>query len=184
MKKVKRKWTRKLNKLKKWGIGTRAVNLTMFIIGWLLVIGLAVLYVRGFGMKTIISNDSMAPTFHEDEILKINQFIYKISSPGRFDTVAVRIGETKSNVYYVLRIVGLPGEKIQIENGRLWIDGEETAYPASQEAIDDAGIAKNVIFLGDDQYFMLCDNYNNSSYDSRSSSIGIIDRDHIEGRVK
>ena len=184
MKKAKRKWRRWLNKLKKLGIGTRAMNLGMFIIGWILVVFLAVAYVRGFGMKTIISNDSMVPTFHEEEILKINQFIYKISSPNRFDTVAVRAGETKSNVYYVLRIVGLPGEKVRIEHGKLFIDNEEIVYPANSEPVSDAGIAGEMIFLGEDEYFMLCDNYNNSSYDSRSSSIGVIDKSQIEGRVK
>ena len=160
------------------------MNLGMFIIGWFLVVGIAVMYVRGFGMKTIISNDSMAPTFEEDEILKINQFIYKITSPKRMDTVAVRVGETKSNVYYVLRIVGLPGEKVQIQNGKIYIDGEEITYPVSEEPIEDAGIAGEIVFLGDDEYFMLCDNYNNSSYDSRSSNIGVIDKSQIEGRVK
>ncbi len=184
MKKVKRKWKRQINKIKKLRIGTHAVNLGMFIIGWFLVVGIAVMYVRGFGMKTILSNDSMAPTFQEDEILKINQFIYKISSPKRMDTVAVRVGETKSNVYYVLRIVGLPGEKFQIQNGKIYIDGEEITYPVGDELIEDAGIAGKIVYLGDDEYFMLCDNYNNSSYDSRSSSIGVIDKSQIEGRVK
>lgn len=184
MKKVKRKWKRQVNKIKKLRIGTHAMNLGMFIIGWFLVVGIAVMYVRGFGMKTIISNDSMAPTFEEDEILKINQFIYKITSPKRMDTAAVRVGETKSNVYYVLRIVGLPGEKVQIQNGKIYIDGEEITYPVSEEPIEDAGIAGEIVFLGDDEYFMLCDNYNNSSYDSRSSNIGVIDKSQIEGRVK
>jgi len=184
VKKVKRKWKRQVNKIKKLRIGTHAMNLGMFIIGWFLVVGIAVMYVRGFGMKTIISNDSMAPTFEEDEILKINQFIYKITSPKRMDTVAVRVGETKSNVYYVLRIVGLPGEKVQIQNGKIYIDGEEITYPVGEEPIEDAGIAGEIVFLGDDEYFMLCDNYNNSSYDSRSSNIGVIDKSQIEGRVK
>ena len=60
--KVKRKWKRSINKVKKLRIGTHAANLGMFIIGWFLVVGIAVMYVRGFGMKTIISNDAMAPT--------------------------------------------------------------------------------------------------------------------------
>lgn len=184
MKKLRRKWKRASKKLKKLGVGTRAVNLGMFIIGWLLVIFIAIMCIRGFGMKTIISDDSMAPTFHEDEILRINKFIYNISSPNRFDTVAVRVGETQSNVYYVLRIVGLPGEKVQIQDGRIFIDNKEIAYPANESLIDDAGIAKDIVLLGDDEYFMLCDNYNNSSYDSRSSNIGIIDEANIEGRVK
>ena len=182
--KVKRKWKRSINKVKKLRIGTHAANLGMFIIGWFLVVGIAVMYVRGFGMKTIISNDAMAPTFEEEEVLKINQFIYKITSPKRMDTVAVKMGETKSNVYYVLRIIGLPGEKVQIQNGKIYVDDKEIAYPVGSEPIEDAGIANDVVVLQDDEYFMLCDNYNNSSYDSRSSSIGVINNSQIEGRVK
>jgi hypothetical protein len=51
-------------------------------------------------------------------------------------------------------------------------------------AIEDAGIGKDIITLDDDEYFMLCDNYNNSSNDSRSSSIGVISKSQIEGRVR
>ena len=182
--KVKRKWKRSVNKIKKFRIGTRAMNLGMFIIGWFLVVGIAVMYVRGFGMRTIISNDSMVPTFQEDEVLKINRFIYKITSPKRMDTVAVRMGETKSNVYYVLRIIGLPGEKVQIQNGKIYVDDKEISYPVGEEPVEDAGIANDIVLLQDDEYFMLCDNYNNSSYDSRSANIGVIDKSQIEGRVK
>ena len=78
----------------------------------------------------------------------------------------------------------LPGEKVQIQNGKIFIDGEEITYPVGTEPIEDAGIAGEIVFLGDDEYFMLCDNYNNSSYDSRSSNIGVIDKSQIEGRVK
>jgi signal peptidase I len=85
MNKAKRKWKRTVGRIKKLRIASRVMNLGMFIIGWFLVVGIAVLYVRGFGMKTIISNDSMEPTFQEDEILKINQFIYKISTPKRME---------------------------------------------------------------------------------------------------
>lgn len=182
--KVKRKWKRSIYKVRKLRIGAHAMNLGMFIIGWFLVVGIAVMYVRGFGMKTIISNDAMAPTFEAEEVLKINQFIYKITSPKRMDTVAVKMGETKSNVYYVLRIIGLPGEKVQIQNGKIYVDDKEITYPVGDEPIEDAGIANDVVLLQDDDYFMLCNNYNNSSYDSRSSSIGVIDKSQIEGRVK
>ena len=116
MKKFNRKFKRFIGRLKKLKIGTRAMNLAMFLIGWFLVIGLSISMVQGFGIKTVVSNDSMIPTFEEEEVLKINKVVYKITSPNRMDTVAVKLGETKSNVHYVLRIVGLPGEKIQIKN--------------------------------------------------------------------
>lgn len=184
MKQVKRKWKRLKGKYKKLKIGTRAMNVGMFIIGWILVVALAIMYVQGFCMKTVVSNDAMVPAFEEDEVVKINQVVYKFTSPNRMDTVAVQIGETKSNIYYVMRIVGLPGEKVQIKNGKIYIDGERTEYPFNEESIQDAGIGRDEIFLDDDEYFMMCDNYNNSRYDSRSSNIGIINKKQIIGRVK
>lgn len=184
MKKYKRKIKRFKGKLKKLNIGTHAANLAMFIIGWFVVVAFAVALVRGFCIKTVVSNDSMSPTFEEEEILNLNQVVYKMMSPNRMDTVAVKIGETKSNLHYVLRIVGLPGEKVQIINGRIYIDGEAIDYPIDNGQIEDAGIAKEEIVLGDNEYFMMCDNYNNSRYDSRSSNIGVIQKSQIEGRVK
>jgi len=184
MKKFKRNYKRFIGRLKKLKIGTRAMNLSMFIIGWFIVIALAIAVVQGFGIKTVVSNDSMIPTFEEEEILKINKVIYKVTSPNRMDTVAVKIGETKSNLHYVLRIVGLPGEKIQIKNGRIYIDDEVVNYAVSGDLINDAGIAHEPILLEEGEYFMMCDNYNNSRNDSRSSNIGIIDKKQIEGRVK
>ena len=100
------------------------------------------------------------------------------------DTVAVKIGETKSNVHYVLRIVGLPGEEVQIKNGRIYINDALIEYAISGDLIDDPGIAHEVIKLDENEYFMMCDNYNNSRNDSRSSNIGIINKTQIEGRVK
>ena len=184
MKKFNRKFKRFIGRLKKLKIGTRAMNLAMFLIGWFLVIGLSISMVQGFGIKTVVSNDSMIPTFEEEEVLKINKVVYKITSPNRMDTVAVKLGETKSNVHYVLRIVGLPGEKIQIKNGRIYIDDEVVEYAISGDLINDPGIAHETIVLEEDEYFMMCDNYNNSRNDSRFSNIGIINKSQIEDRVK
>ena len=184
MKKYRRKFKQFIGRIKKLKIGTRAMNLAMLIIGWFLVVGFAIALVQGFQIKTVVSNDSMIPTFEEEEVLKINKVVYKITSPNRMDTVAVKIGETKSNVHYVLRIVGLPGEEVQIKNGRIYINDTLIEYAISGDLIDDPGIAHEVIKLDENEYFMMCDNYNNSRNDSRSSNIGIINKNQIEGRVK
>lgn len=184
MKKFNRNLKRFIGRLKKLKIGTHAMNLAMFIIGWFLVITISISMVQGFGIKTVVSNDSMIPTFVEEEVLKINKVVYKITSPNRMDTVVVKLGETKSNLHYILRIVGLPGEKIQIKNGRIYIDDEVIEYAITGELINDPGIARETIVLEEDEYFMMCDNYNNSRNDSRSSNIGIIHKNQIEGRVK
>lgn len=60
------------------------------------------------------------------------------------------------------------GKKVQIQNGKIYVDDKEISYPVGEEPIEDAGIANDIVLLQDDEYFMLCDNYNNSSYDSRS----------------
>ena len=184
MKKYRRKFKQFIGRIKKLKIGTRAMNLAMFIIGWFLVMGFAIALVQGFHIKTVVSNDSMMPTFVEEDVLKINKVVYKITSPNRMDTVAVKIGETKSNVHYVLRIVGLPGEQVQIKNGRIYIDDTMLEYAVPGNRIEDPGIAREVIQLDENEYFMMCDNYNNSRNDSRSSNIGVINIDQIEGRVK
>ena len=121
MKKFNRNLKRFIGRLKKLKIGTHAMNLAMFIIGWFLVIAISISMVQGFGIKTVVSNDSMIPTFVEEEVLKINKVIYKITSPNRMDTVVVKLGETKSNLNYIFRIVGLPGEKIQIKDGYVYL---------------------------------------------------------------
>lgn len=184
MKKYRRKLKRFIGKVKKLKIGTKAMNIAMLVIGWFLVIGIAIALVQGFHIKTVVSNDSMSPTFEKEDILKINKVVYKIASPNRMDTVAVNIGETKSSVYYVLRIVGLPGEEIQIKNGRIYVDDALIEYSVPGELIEDPGIAHEVIRLDENEYFMMCDNYNNSRNDSRSSNIGVIQKSQIEGRVK
>lgn len=97
MKKFNRNLKRFIGRLKKLKIGTHAMNLAMFIIGWFLVIAISISMVQGFGIKTVVSNDSMIPTFVEEEVLKINKVIYKITSPNRMDTVVVKLGETKSD---------------------------------------------------------------------------------------
>ena len=165
MKRAKRKFRRKISQFKKLKIGTRAVNLAMFIIGWVIVIALAWLYVVGFRTETIISDNAMSPTYEEEAVIRINRVIYKFSSPRRFDTVALQIGETSSNVYYVRRIVGLPD------------------YPYNEETIENAGAANRDILLDDNEYFVLCDNYNVRMDDSRSANIGVISSSQIIGRV-
>ena len=184
MNKVKRKLKHKIHRFKNLKIGAKAMNLVMFVIGWFIVVLLAWGYVSGFGLKTIVSDNAMSPTFEEEEVVRMNQVLYKLSSPKRFDTVAVKIGETDSKVYYIRRIVGLPGEKVRIENGKIFVDDKEIDYPYNEETIDNAGAAKNVVKLSEDEYFILCDNYNVRMDDSRSANIGVIGKSQIIGKVK
>ncbi len=171
-------------RFKRRQLGPKLKKILIFVFSWIGVVFLAVMIVRTFEMKIVQNGDSMLPTYEDAQILKIDHADYLIHSVKRFDTVAVRSSESQSNVYYVLRVVGLPGERVQIKNGRIYIEGKKTAYPTNDDSIKDAGIASEEIILSEDEYFMMCDNYNSSRNDSRSSSIGIIQKTQIEGSIR
>ena len=89
--------------------------------------------------------------------------------------------DDKNGNYYVKRVIGLPGEKVQIKNGRIYVNGKKTKAFSNQKILS-AGLAADEITLKSKQYFVVGDNYNNSE-DSRSASVGNIKRANIIGKV-
>ena len=79
-------------------------------------------------------------------------------------------------------MVGLPGERIQIIGGYVYIDGELLDEGDTYDKISDPGIAENEVILGSDEYFVLGDN-RNSSEDSRSGNIGPVKKETIAGKA-
>ena len=77
----------------------------------------------------------------------------------------------------------LPGETVQIKNGKVYVDDTELELTFNDAVIENAGVAEKGVTLGDDEYFVLCDDYNNNRDDSRLDSIGIIDSEQILGKV-
>ena len=84
--------------------------------------------------------------------------------------------------FYVKRVVGLPGETIQIREGRVYIDGLLLYEDDSFDEMIDPGIARNELLLAQDEFFVLGDN-RNSSEDSRSGNIGAVRKDNIVGKA-
>lgn len=123
----------------------------------------------------------MMPTIESGEKHLVNRLIYRIKGPGRYDIIVFRLDDDSSNSYYVKRVIGLPGETVQIRDGKIYVDGKE-ARTYSDETILSSGVASEKITLGSDEYFVLGDNYNNSE-DSRSASVGNIKRSNIIGKV-
>ena len=79
-------------------------------------------------------------------------------------------------------MIGVPGDTVQIADGKILVNGEEIEKQGSEEILS-GGLASSEITLGDNQYFVLGDNYNNSE-DSRVSSIGNIKKENIIGKIK
>lgn len=148
----------------------------------LIVLMVTYLMIHYVGQRTQVQGESMEPTLLNGDNLIVDKITYRFNDPKRFDIIVFPF-QYKENTYYIKRIIGLPGETIQITtDGIIYIDGEELKEGYGKEVILDPGNAYNPITLGDDEYFVLGDNRNNSS-DSRSSSVGVIKRDSIVGRA-
>ena len=143
---------------------------------------LAVVLVFSVGMKVAVIGVSMEPGLYNGQEILVNKLVYRLSSPKRGDVVVFLPNGNENSSYYVKRVVGLPGETIQIIDGYVYIDGRFYAEDESYDMIADAGIAETPLKLGEKEYFVLGDNRNNSE-DSRSGNIGTVHADAIEGKA-
>ena len=152
---------------------------TLFYCG--VAVFLAFVLVFSVGMKISMVGVSMEPALYNGQEVLINRFIYKITSPKRGDVIAFLPNGNQNSHYYLKRIVGLPGESIQIIDGYVYINGERVPED-EYDKMADYGIVGNEIQLGSDEYFVLGDN-RNMSEDSRSGNIGAVKKDTIAGKV-
>ena len=133
------------------------------------------------GQRTRVDGRSMMNTLHDGDNLIVEKLSYRFSDPKRFDIIV--FPPTGKKEYYIKRIIGLPGETVQIdENGNIYINGELLKENYGAETIQNPGRAANPITLGDDEYFVMGDNRNNSK-DSRSEEVGNVKRSQIIGRA-
>ena len=152
---------------------------TLFYCG--VAVFLAFVLVFSVGMKISMVGVSMEPALYNGQEVLINRFIYKITSPKRGDVIAFLPNGNQNSHYYLKRIVGLPGESIQIIDGYVYINGERVPED-EYDKMADYGIVGNEIQLGSDEYFVLGDN-RNMSEDSRSGNIGAVKKDTIAGKA-
>ena len=80
------------------------------------------------------------------------------------------------------RVIATPGDTVQIEGGIVYVNGEPLEEQAAVAAVENAMLAEEEITVGEDEYFVLGDNRNNSE-DSRYASIGNVKREHIIGKA-
>ncbi len=168
-------------KKKKWN-PTLIKDIFEMLIGSVIVVFLALVIVFSVGMKTSIVGDSMEPGLVSGQEILINRVVYRFSAPKRGDVVVFWPNGNQNSHYYVKRVVGLPGEIIQIRDGRVYVDGVLLEEDGSYDSMADAGIAEHELTLAADEYFVLGDN-RNSSEDSRSGNIGAVKRDNIIGKA-
>ena len=143
------------------------------------VVSFAWFIVFGYLNQTIINGHSMLPALEANDMCLVDRISYSIGSPKRYDIVVFT--REDSGQPNVKRIIGLPGETVQIISGSVYINGTRLA-DESLGHISLSGIAENPVVLQDDEYFLLGDNAD-SSEDSRFANIGNVKRDSIQGKV-
>lgn len=160
-------------------------NVMRELLGMLVYVGivLAITFViiTFVGQRTHVSGESMENTLDDGDQLIVDKLTYRFHDPERFDIIVFPF-RYKDNTYYIKRIIGLPGETVQIADGEIYINGEVLEESYGREVMQDAGLAAEPITLGDDEYFVLGDNRNYSS-DSRDPSVALIHRKEIIGRA-
>ena len=154
----------------------RAVH---WIVNVVVVLACAWFLVYGFCTQVPVSGGSMQPVLDADDVVLVNRLAYDVGHPERFDIVVFDREDHKKNVK---RVIGLPGETVQIRGGYLFIDGELLSAADGLEQVSLAGRADTPIKLEQDEYFLLGDN-RDSSEDSRFANIGNVKREQIQGKV-
>ena len=147
-----------------------------------ILLGVAFVLVYFVGLRTTVVGQSMSPKFANGDNVLVNRFAYKVTQPKVNDIIVfLPNGNTKSH-YYVKRVVAVPGDKVQIKDGALYVNGKQTEKSTDYDSIQDPGLANEEITIGVDEYFVLGDNRNNSE-DSRYANIGNVKKEYIIGKA-
>lgn len=157
----------------------KVLNTSIYILVVLILTYCAVVFL---GQRTEVIGSSMEPTLSDGNNLIVDKITYRFREPKRFEIIVFPYQYAR-NTYYIKRIIGLPGERVRIdEAGNIYINGEILQESYGLEKIEEAGLAAEEIILEDDEYFVMGDNRNDSS-DSRFVSVGNIKRKNIIGRA-
>ncbi len=153
---------------------------------WIFKIGVACLlafvFVWYFGQQGSTVGDSMKPVLNNGDVVLVNRIIYNATTPKRGDIIIFKPKGNENIHYYTKRIIGLPGESIEIMENRIYIDGVKLEEEYETTDIDDVGIVDEKIQLAGDEYFVLGDN-RVSSEDSRNADVGNVKREYIYGKA-
>ena len=150
----------------------------------ILTYALVLLLALGFGMFTRkyivgvsnVAGDSMQTTLMTGDKVLITRPEYVLGAPERGDIVQLELPARDG--LYLKRVIGLPGETVELISGAVHINGQKIYEPYAVESNDDYFIE-----LGDDEYFVLGDN-RPISYDSREEDFGVVNASCFRGRVR
>lgn len=163
--------------------GKRLAKMILITIAEVLIVVFAAYAITHYGMETFtVSGQYMSPTLESGDKILVNKLSYHIHSIKRNDVVIVQQSGSEHNYYTVERVIGLPGEEVQIQEGKVLINGKKLKEPYDFPEMENGGLALEPVILEEDEYFVLCDNRNNGE-DSRNANVGNITREDIVGKA-
>ena len=126
----------------------------------------------------IVDGISMEPTFHTNEVVVANRWQYLFGTPGRYDAVTIKFPGDPEHKKYIKRIIGLPGDKIDIKSSQVYVNNKLVEEPyLSPGTITEPDMSR---VLQKDEYFLMGDNRENSN-DSRIW--GMANKRHLIGKA-
>ena len=129
-----------------------------------------------------VSGSSMEPTLDNRQHLLIEKISHKVKGIKRYDVIVFQPFSDDNKLFYIKRVIGLPGETVKIENNIIYINGKKLNDPYGYNSFTDAKLAKDTIMLGANDYFVLGDN-REVSKDSREKEIGLLTDEAIIGKA-
>jgi signal peptidase I len=165
--------------VKKRSVKSVLLEVLMYIVLFYVCIAVVPNYVI---QRTVVDGPSMENTLVNGENLLVEKLSFRLDALKRFDIIVFYPYGHDVEEYFVKRIIGLPGETVQIIGSEIYINGEVLEEDYGKDPITYSGIAEEPITLGNEEYFVLGDN-REISFDSRYEEIGIISKDNIGGRA-
>jgi len=158
------------------------IRILIWLVEIVAVVALAYAIINVALEKTTMLGESMEITLQDEDKVVINKMAYTFRNPKRYDVIVFKQSGNEHSYYNIKRVIGLPGERVKILDGVVYINGEVLAEPMVVDPIRIPGLADEEFTLDEDEFFVLGDNRNNSE-DSRFANIGNVVKDDIIGKA-
>lgn len=153
--------------------------LRSFLICAAIALAVGILITKFIANHTMVEGSSMEPALRDGDNLIVEKVSYLFGDPARFDIIVFKQSQ---NINYIKRIIGLPGERVRIEEGKIYINDNPIFDSYGDGSLTDGGLAENTVTLGNDEYFVLGDNRDGSE-DSRNKNVGSVRKSQILGKA-
>ena len=148
----------------------------------ILAFGIGCILVYYFMISISCVGQAMEPSISSGDQVLVNRFSYLVSSPKKGDVIVFKPNGNENSHYYMRRVIGVPGDQVQIINGFVYVNEELFETGIGNEQMDYSGVAEEALVLEKDEYFVLGDN-RLASDDSRNDDIGNVKKSDIYGKA-